>query len=212
MAEQKEASGRDGSVADIEVLTIGHSTQPIELFIERLRQHAVSALADVRSTPYSRRHPQFSRERLAASVQAAGIQYVFLGKELGARSSDERCYVHDKVQYAILAQTELFQSGLERVIEGASRYRIALMCAEKEPLECHRTILVARELIKRGCRIQHILIDGSLEPHERTLQRLVKHLSPKQTTDLFGTPALTVDEAYERQGSRIAYDRSSSRK
>jgi uncharacterized protein (DUF488 family) len=190
-----------------DILTIGHSTQSAEEFIARLRSHAVTAVADVRSMPHSRRNPQFNRERLAAALKSAGIAYVFLGKELGARSSDERCYIDNKVQYRLLAQTELFQSGLERVLEGAATYRIALMCAEKEPLECHRTILVARELITRGCGVHHILIDGTLEPHTNTLARLLTRLGSKASPDLFGAPTLTIDEAYERQGARIAYDR-----
>lgn len=195
----------------VEVLTIGHSTQAVGLFIERLRQHAVTAVADVRSMPYSRRHPQFSREPLADSLQKADIQYAFLGKELGARSSDESCYIQDKVQYGLLAQTELFRRGIEQVLQDASRYRVALMCAEREPLQCHRTILVARELIKHDCRILHILIDGSLEPHDQTMARLLKQLQPKRTADLFG-PAMTLDEAYDRQASRIAYNRTAQHK
>jgi uncharacterized protein (DUF488 family) len=196
----------------VEVLTIGHSTLPVEALIERLLRHGATAIADVRSMPQSRFNPQFNRERLATALKAAQIDYVFLGKELGARSNDESCYVDDKVQYRLLAQTELFQSGLQRVMEGAASYRIALMCAEKEPLDCHRTILVARELIRQGVAIQHILADGSLEPHGQTLERLLKQLGPrKASADLFA-PAMTLDEAYDQQARRIAYDRRARRK
>lgn len=190
-----------------ELLTIGHSTQPVATLIEHLKRHRVTAVADVRSTPYSRRQPQFNQDRLATSLQGVGIRYVFLGKELGARTPDDRCYIDDKVQYRLLAQTELFRSGTERVLEVAATDRVALMCAEKEPLQCHRTILVARELLGRGVSVQHILIDGSLEPHGETMARLLKQLEPKSTGDLFGPPPLTLDEAYEQQGHRIAYVR-----
>jgi uncharacterized protein (DUF488 family) len=195
-----------------EILTIGHSTQSAEQFLERLSRNAVTAVADVRSVPHSRRNPQFNRERLACVLQDSGIRYVFLGKELGARSSDESCYLDDKVQYARLAQTELFRSGLERVLAGAATYRVALLCAEKEPLECHRTILVARELIRYRASVQHILIDGSLEPHADTLERLLKELKLKDDGDLFRSREQLIEEAYDLKAGRIAYDRGAHRK
>src|SRR5690348_7620224 len=141
------------------VYTIGHSTQPLERFIELLRQHGVTALADVRSRPYSRMNSQFNREDLKDALREHGIAYVFLGKELGARCEDRSCYQNGKVQYSRLAQTKLFEEGLDRVREGANKYCIAMMCAEKEPLECHRTILVSRYLDAMGLQVRHILND-----------------------------------------------------
>ena len=123
------------------VFTIGHSTHPQERFIGLLLKHGITAVCDVRSKPYSRMNPQFNREDLEEALLAQGIAYRFLGKELGARSDDPDCYVGGKVQYDRLAGTELFKQGLKRVIRGLKEdFRIALMCAEKEPLECHRTI------------------------------------------------------------------------
>ncbi len=132
------------------IFTVGHSTHSAELFLALLRQHQVVAVADVRSSPFSQFNPQFNREPLEQCLKANGIRYVFLGKELGARSEDRSCYLDGRVQYGRLAQTPLFQSGLDRVLQGAAKYRVALMCAEKEPLECHRTLLVAKALAERG--------------------------------------------------------------
>src|ERR1035437_1825005 len=98
------------------VLTIGHSTHSLAAFVGLLRQHSVTALADVRSTPFSRFNPQFNKETLEHSLKSHGIKYVFLGRELGARSDDPSCYENGRVQYARLARTELFRSGLERVM------------------------------------------------------------------------------------------------
>jgi uncharacterized protein (DUF488 family) len=193
------------------IYTIGHSTQPIEQFLAKLQKHAVSAIADVRSTPFSRHNPQFNKDELQAELETHGIRYVFLGTELGARSRDECCYIDDKVQYTLLADTPAFKSGITRVIEGARRYKIALMCAEKDPADCHRTILVARHLIAEGFNVQHILADGSLESQQSVLMRLVKQLERESSRDLFNPAALTFDEAYETQGRRIAYDRSAHR-
>src|ERR1700741_1321559 len=105
------------------VYSIGHSTHAPDRFLSLLGQHSITAVGDVRSTPFSRFNPQFNRQTLKASLEASGIAYVFLGKELGARSDDERCYENGKVQYDRLASTALFQQGLDRVQEGTGRYR-----------------------------------------------------------------------------------------
>src|SRR5271157_6086016 len=108
------------------VFTIGHSTHPLERFIALLKLHRITALGDVRSKPYSRTNPQFNREDLKKELREIGIAYVFLGKELGARSQDATCYDGGKIQYERLARTDLFKRGLDRIHEGVQRYRIAL--------------------------------------------------------------------------------------
>lgn len=186
------------------VFTIGHSTHSAEAFLALLRQHGVEALADVRSSPFSRFNPQFNREALEQSLKANGIRYVILGKELGARSEDRSCYLDGRVQYARLAQTPLFQSGLDRVLQGAAKYRVALMCAEKEPLECHRTLLVAKALAVRGQPVLHIHADGHLETHEAAMERLLDVTGlPKE--DLFRSKEELLAEALARQEQQVAY-------
>jgi uncharacterized protein (DUF488 family) len=189
------------------VFTIGHSTHSQERFVALLHQHGITALCDVRSKPYSRVNPQFNREELKRSLRACGIAYVFLGKELGARSEDPACYEHGKVQYDRLAHTHLFQHGLERVQEGMKKYRLALMCAEREPLECHRTILVARHLVALGLDVRHIHEDGSLENHPDALSRLARMLNLPEH-DMFHSREELLADAYRRQEERIAYDSS----
>jgi uncharacterized protein (DUF488 family) len=186
------------------VFTIGHSTNSIERFIELLGQYAITAVCDVRSKPYSRVNPQFNREPLKKVLASAGVKYVFLGKELGARSEDQSCYRNGQVQYALLAQTDLFKQGIERVKSGATTFRVALMCAEKEPLECHRTILVSRQLRAEGVPIKHILGDGRLEDHEQALKRLVTMLRIP-SADMFRSEEAVIKDAYARQGDHIAY-------
>lgn len=188
------------------IFTIGHSNHPIEKFLALLKQHNIEAIADVRSAPYSRRNSQYNREKLQKVLNDAGIQYVFLGKELGARSEDPGCYVNDKVRYDRLAETELFKSGIDRLVEGQKTLGIALMCAEKEPLNCHRTILVARALERRGLAIGHILPDGALEAHADTLRRLIGELG-LSGEDLFLDREALTETAYARQAEKIAYRR-----
>jgi uncharacterized protein (DUF488 family) len=187
------------------IYTIGHSNHPIERFLGLLQPHGITAVADVRSTPYSRFNPQFRREKLQAALSSVGIQYVFLGEELGARSRDPACYDADgRVSYARLARTELFRKGIARLRTGMADHRISLMCAEREPLECHRTILVARELVREGVAVTHILGDGSLESHDHALQRLAASLK-LGGGDLFSESAELAEQAYDLQAARIAY-------
>ena len=189
------------------VFTIGHSTRPAERFIALLKQHNITALADVRSKPYSRMNPQFNREDLKEALRESGIAYVFLGKELGARTEDRSCYHEEKVQYGRLAQTELFHHGLDRAQEGAKKYRIALMYAEKDTLVCHRTILVARHLETLGLEVRHIHGDGQLETHADAMRRLLRQLHLPEG-DMFSSREEIVAEAYRLQEERVAYSAS----
>jgi uncharacterized protein (DUF488 family) len=186
------------------IFTIGHSTHSLEAFAELLRLHSVTVVADVRSAPFSRFNPQFNKDALKRSLKSHGIKYVFLGIELGARSTDPSCYENGRVQYARLARTEQFRGGLERVMRGSHTHRIALMCAEKEPLECHRTLLVARALAELNVAVDHILADGRLEPHEATMVRLLD-LVGLSHEDLFRTKNELIAEALVRQEERVAY-------
>lgn len=186
------------------LFTIGHSNHEIEAFIGLLRRHGVSALGDVRSHPYSRFVPQYSREPLKAALAQAGVAYVFLGKELGARSENPACYRQGKVQYDCLAREPRFAAGIRRVMKGIQRYSIALMCAEKDPLECHRSLLVARKLFEAGVEIAHIHADGSVESH-RALETRLLAVCKLPEGDMLNQREELVSEAYAIQGDRVAY-------
>lgn len=149
-------------------------------------------------------NPQFNRESLAEFLGKHEIAYVFLGEELGARSRDPSCYVDGQVQYDVLARTKLFEHGLDRVEKGTLRYRLTLMCAEKEPLACHRFILVARHLARRGFQLKHIIDPGVVENHEASVTRLLVELR-MDSMHLFGTQDDLVGLAYERQAAKIAF-------
>jgi uncharacterized protein (DUF488 family) len=186
------------------VLTIGHSTHSISSFLDLLRRHQITAVADVRSTPASRFAPQFNRDAVKRRLHDASINYVFLGKELGARTKDSACYVDGRVQYGRLAQTGAFANGIERLLKGAQAERIAIMCSEQEPLDCHRTVLIARVLAEHGAAIDHIHGDGRIESHALAMRRLMSRFGLGEA-DLFHTPAELLQEALSRQEQRIAY-------
>jgi len=182
--------------------TVGHSNHPIAHFLQLLQGQGVTLLADVRSTPYSRFNPQFRREPLIEALADQGIGYLFLGEELGARSKDPSCYVDGRVSYRKLAATALFRQGIDRLLTAGKSHTVAIMCAEKDPLDCHRTILVARELVKRGEQVAHILANGEVESHDQAMQRLREKLKI-ESADLFGGDAN--EQAYELRGQQIAY-------
>ena len=176
------------------IFTIGHSNHSLEDFLALLSKHGVTAVADVRSVPWSRFNAHFSRNALAAALKAQDIHYVYLGQELGGRPKDPALYdAGGQVRYERVAQTSNFRAGVARVVDGAAQHRIALMCAEKEPLDCHRTHLVAQALDADGVEVMHILADGELEGHARTMDRLMVNSGEKLDGDLF--PDELIDEA-----------------
>lgn len=187
------------------IFTVGHSNHEWGHFLNLLRSHGITALADVRSQPFSRT-PHFSRDTLAPLLRSAGIKYVPLCQELGARRDEPDCYVDGQAVYDRVAQLPLFRQGIDRLLAGARDHTIALMCSEKEPLDCHRTILVCRHLRSYGLDIRHILADGRVEPHRLAEHRLMDlvGIASKQT-NLFEPTEQLIEEAYDRRGREIAY-------
>jgi uncharacterized protein (DUF488 family) len=187
------------------LLTIGHSTHTLEHFTGLLNKHSVQAVCDVRSVPFSRHNPQFNRGQLSQELKRLGIYYGFMGKALGARSDNANCYIEGKVQYNYLAEEPRFLTALNRVRSGLDTYRVALMCAEKDPLTCHRTILVCRELRSPDLCIEHILADGTIETNEAAERRLMLILNI--WPDMLNSERDCIERAYDKQANIIAYVR-----
>ena len=192
-------------VAASPVFTIGHSTHHLEAFVALLRRYEVAQVMDIRSRPYSRFNPQFNRESLARSLAQCGIVYVFLGAELGGRSDDPSCYENGRIRYDRVAATPSFRRGLGRVVRDAGGRTVALMCAEKEPLNCHRTLLVAQALATREVTVRHILADGGVETHAAAMKRLLAIHGGGPQGELFASPGGLVEWAVARQVERIGY-------
>jgi uncharacterized protein (DUF488 family) len=186
------------------VFTIGHSNLELAKFVALLKQHSIQAVADVRSSPYSQYNPQFNREPLQRVFQEHGISYVFLGEELGARRSERECYLNGRADYDLISRTPAFKRGIERVLQGAAKMRVVLLCAEKDPVDCHRCILVSPHLRRRGLAVFHILKDGTLESHEQTEKRLLR-LFALPERELFRSSEEIIAEAYKLQGEKVAY-------
>jgi uncharacterized protein (DUF488 family) len=185
------------------LFTVGHSNHECAKFLDLLTRHRITALADVRSQPYSQYTPQFNRETLEAALTHRHIKYVFMGKELGARRDERECYVGGQARYDRIRALPAFLEGLERLRRGVRTQRIALMCSEKDPITCHRTILICRAL-RSEMAIEHILEDGTIEPHEPAETRLLALLGMPEA-DLFTSREEMLARAYDRQAEAIAY-------
>lgn len=153
--------------------TIGHSNLETGAFLSLLRAAAVEVLADVRSLPRSRRNPHFDREQLERSLRDVGIRYVFLGEELGGRPEDPRAYRDGRVDYKLRRKSHAFQQGIEQILWWLERHSVAMMCAEEDPLECHRFLMNCAELSSLGLRPLHIRTDGKVEKQEDVEERLL---------------------------------------
>ena len=188
------------------VFTIGHSNHPPEAFLELLRQHSVDAVADVRSSPYSRYNPDFNKNVLCGLLADARIDYIFRGMELGGRPMDPSCYDADgQVRFELLADSVLFDDGISRIMRAANDRRIALMCSEKDPLNCHRTLLISKSLEECGVDISHILADGSLETHNAAMNRLMDIFKLPHQGDMFRSRREVIADAISRQSNKVAY-------
>jgi uncharacterized protein (DUF488 family) len=187
-----------------EVLTVGHSNLSYEDFLSLLRGASVTAVADVRTAPYSRYYPHFNREDLQEELKADGIAYAYLGNELGGRPKDSSFFCDGVADYEKMARTPEFAQGLERVISGSRRYRIAMMCSEHDPLECHRCLLVGRVLHEKGSTVRHILSTGEFLDHSDVESRLME-ISGKNKADLFERPEARLTAAYREQASKVAF-------
>jgi uncharacterized protein (DUF488 family) len=187
------------------IYTIGHSTHSLDAFIALLRGAGVEAVADVRSVPFSRRLPHFSQGALRRALPGIDIAYVPLGPELGGRGNPHS--VRDasgRVSYRSVAASPEFSEGLRRVESGSARMRVALLCTERDPLQCHRGILISRVLAARGTRVVHILADGATETHGDAELRLLR-MAGARHPDLFRTGDEALAAAYDAQEARIAH-------
>lgn len=157
------------------LFSIGHSNASITDFLALLRRYGIVLLVDTRSKPYSRYNPHFSREPLEQALQKQGIEYVFMGQELGGRPEAEEFYFQSgKVDYEQLAAAPFYQVGIDRLLELGAARRVAFMCSEGDYKRCHRYWLITRTLVERGIAVEHILHSGE------TTQSAASEFEPEQ--------------------------------
>jgi uncharacterized protein (DUF488 family) len=188
------------------LFTIGCSTHSLEGFIALLQKHNIKAIADVRSTPFSRFTPQFNAPSLKAALVASGLFYIPMGEEFGARRKETKAYRDGRVDFDLVKALPLFLKGIERIRAGNERgVRTALMCTEKDPIDCHRFVLVSRNIERSlDLGVDHILSNGAIEKTTSLEDRLIKKAGLQ--IDMFN-PAREplINQAYSIVGSQIAY-------
>ena len=185
------------------VLTIGHSNHQVRDLIKMVEAAGGDLVVDVRSSPYSRYMSQFNREAFAHSLEEAGLGYRYLGDSLGGRPAIPGATTNGVVDYEKVVTTEFFASGIEALENLMISSTPVLMCAEGEPLDCHRCLLVGRHLHEKGLVVGHIRKDGAIEPHEQTEKRLVESFFPHP--DLLMSPDEMVVSSYRRQNMSAGY-------
>lgn len=185
-----------------ELYTIGYASFSIGGFIDTLKTYDITALCDVRSAPYSKYKPEFKKDNFHNALSDSDISYIFLGKFVGARVEDPGCFIDGKLHYGLLKETENFRTGINHILNGMKDYRVVLMCAEKDPVNCHRTFLVCRALRSYPVKILHILEDGSLEEQSITERRLLK-LYDLDQPDIFRSERERIKEVYDRMCENV---------
>ena len=194
------------TVTEHPIFTIGHSDHSLEDFLALLSDNAVNMVVDTRSAPRSRWVPHFNPDNLEPALERTGIEYAYMGRELGGRPNDRSAYDADgRVSYERAAMADDFTDAIASLIRQADERRMVLLCMERDPLECHRALLVARALAEQGVEIQHILPDGSVESHEALMDRLLESLKMAPQPDLFRTHEDVIADAIRQQANRVAY-------
>lgn len=188
----------------LQVFTVGHSNLSREKFFDLLGNAGITAIADVRSVPYSKFTPQFNQSELTAALRDVGVAYVFLGNQLGGRPDKGSLFTDGVADYEKMAREVAFREGLERIVHGAERHRIALMCSEQDPLDCHRCLLVGRQLTEKGIDVVHLLGDGLVESHSKIEDRLLS-VANLYKEDFFRPRSERLKVAYNERSKRIAF-------
>ena len=199
--------------------TIGHSRHTMEYFISLLKKYNINYLLDVRSIPYSSHAEQFNKENIMAALKTAGINYSPMGNYFGARPVEKELYNREGyLDFEKVAKSVRFNKGMDNVILGLHRgNRIALMCTEKDPIDCHRAIMVARAFDVRGIKVSHILPNGSILTQRGLDDRLLEMFFPDRgQISFFDDISDTSDteliiQAYRKRNEQIGYRISSGK-
>ena len=186
------------------IFSLGHSDLSFERFVDLLKSAGVTAVADVRSTPFSKRSPWFSQHDFKGGLRRSNLAYSFMGNELGGRPKSPQLFRGGIADYAAMADTDFFRSGLARLLQGCEKHRIAMVCSERDPLHCHRCLLVGRQLLILGVDTRHIHAGGRQESQREAEERLLQEEGLAHY-DLLRPQSERINEAYHRRSSHVAY-------
>ncbi len=192
------------------IYTIGYSGFKIDDFVKTLKANGVSVVIDVRSLPYSQFYSDYNKENLSKVLEAAKIYYRNYVAEFGARQENHNYYPNGYLDFEMFAQSENFLAGYEKIKKSMQKnFVVALMCSEKDPIKCHRTILVARAFHNAGYKVIHLLPEGKTTTQNEIEERLLNMFFPDRGQINMFAPILTteeyIDEAYKKQNANIGY-------
>jgi uncharacterized protein (DUF488 family) len=201
-------------MAKTRIYSVGHSNHPLARLVQLLQSAGATMVVDVRSQPYSQRLPHFNRPELEAGLESCGIAYAFFGKYLGGRPANPQLYDHEgRVDYERMRATRIFQEGLDHVCQVLDEFRVAMLCSEEDPLDCHRGLLIAPALVERGIQPAHLRGDGAIESTSEFEDRLLRETEAGagMLDGLFATlmsgeeRRQLLTDAYRRQARRKAF-------
>jgi uncharacterized protein (DUF488 family) len=193
------------------IYTVGHSTHPIAYFAELLETYHINCVVDVRSVAASRYNPQFNKEPLMNYLRKRGVMYLHFEREFGARQTDPSVFDDkNRVDFEKFRKTPAFTEGVIRLERGIEKnYRIALMCSEAEPLDCHRFSMISVGLIEEGFTVKHIMKDKSLMTNDELEAELLKKYAKKLPQPTIFEPNVTAElqlkTAYKFRNQRIGW-------
>ncbi|MGH2506293.1 MAG: DUF488 family protein [Ktedonobacteraceae bacterium] len=182
-------------INQLPIYTIGYGNRSIDECMRLLHYYVIEFLVDIRSQPYSRFHPDYSKAALESRLKREGLRYIFFGDTLGGRPADATCYINGKVDYAILREKLFYQQGITRLASARDKHaRIVLLCSEQKPEECHRSKLIGNSLHAKGIEVAHIDESGQLKS-----QAEVDRVLTGGQLSLFDDPALNPKTGLSRK-------------
>ena len=188
------------------IFTVGYAGHDRDSLLALFKSHGITAVADIRTFKRSSYWTAFDADSFGPFLRAQGVAYVFMGDVMGGKPQAPELYPDGQLDYDLMARLPEFQDGIARLINGANKYRICLMCAEKDPLDCHRTLLIAPPLKAAGFDLCH-LVEGKVESQVEAEQRMIA-LNGGDVPDLFATtapdPEAETKLALQRQIKRVA--------
>lgn len=194
------------------LFSIGHSQHKIDYFLSMLKKHRIDYILDVRSVPYSQYAMDYNKENIKNILEKNGIGYAFMGNFFGARPKNSSLYFpNGYLNFERVENSVEFKMGFDNVVKGVKNgYRIAFMCTEKDPIECHRAILVSYAFYKAGYSIKHIMSDNTIQTQQDINKRLLDMYYPdRNQLSLFESDNLSEEQylvqAYKKQNEKIGY-------
>lgn len=194
----------------MEIFTIGYAGFKIDDFIKILKKYHINSLIDVRSMPFSKFHSEYNKPIFSKVLHDSGIIYRNYKKEFGARQDDRKYYPNGYLDFSMFTKSQVFLEGMDKIIKAIPLgYKFVLMCSEKDPITCHRNIMIAKAFYNNGISINNILSDGSIITQSDIETRLLDMYYPGRDQLSLFAEQLSLEEmiqnSYKFQNEKIGY-------